>query len=157
MRVLLFKLNGMEYGILLKDVEFISEKRDVVKMPNKLEAVRGIVMLRGKAVPVYSLASRFGFVEQENRYLLVVKVDDIKIALEVSEIDRVVCTKEESVISLPVVVKATQMCFREALLYGGNLIGLLDISGLVPQQDRRNLYLSIEKYADKMTPVERIS
>lgn len=156
MQVLLFKVNGVEYGIFLKDVEFISEKRNVVKMPNELEPVRGIVMLRGKAMPVYSLASRFGFVEQENRYLLVVKVDDIKVALEVSEIDKVVWTKKEAVVLLPIVVRATQMCFREALIYGENLIGLLDISGLVPQQDRRSLYLSIEKYAEEMSPVERV-
>ncbi len=156
MQVLLFKVNGVEYGILLKDVEFISEKRNVVKMPNELKSVRGIVMLRGKAVPVYSLASRFGFVEQENRYLLVVKVDDIKIALEVSEIDKVVWTKKEAVVSLPIAVRATQMCFREALIYGENLIGLLDIGGLVSQQDRRSLYLSIEKYTEEISPVGRI-
>lgn len=69
MQVLLFKLNGVKYGILLKDVEFISEKRNVVKIPNALEDVSGIVMLRGKALPVYSIASRFGFVEQEDRHL----------------------------------------------------------------------------------------
>lgn len=156
MQVLLFKVNGVEYGILLKDVEFISEKRNVVKMPNELKSVRGIVMLRGKAVPVYSLASRFGFVEKENRYLLVVKVDDIKIALEVSEIDKVVWTKKEAVVSLPIAVRATQMCFREALIYGENLIGLLDIGGLVSQHDRRSLYLSIEKYTEEISPVGRI-
>lgn len=156
MQVLLFKLNGVEYGILLKDVEFISEKKDVVKMPNALEAMSGIVMLRGKAVPVYSLASCFGFAEQENKYLLVVKADDMKIALEVSEIDRVVWTEKEAVISLPGVVRATQMCFREALIYGKNLIGLLNISGLVPQQDKKELNLSIEKFAKEVTYVERI-
>lgn len=156
MQVLLFKLNGVEYGILLKDVEFISENKNVVKIPNALEAVSGIVMLRGKAVPVYNLASRFGFMEQENRYLLVVKMDDIKIALEVSTIDRVIWIEKEAVISLPAVVRATQMCFREALIYGENLIGLLDISGLASQQDRRKLYLSIEKYVEEMSPMERI-
>lgn len=156
MQVLLFKLNGVEYGILLKDVEFISENKNVVKMPNAQEAVRGIVMLRGKAVPVYSLASCFGSGEQENRYLLIVKIDDIKIALEVSMIDRVIWIEKEAVISLPAVVRATQMCFKEVLIYGENLIGLLDISGLVSQQDKRNLYLSIEKYTEEMSSVERI-
>lgn len=156
MQVLIFKLNGVEYGILLKDVEFISENKNVVKMQNALEAVSGIVMLRGKAVPVYNLASRFGFMEQENRYLLVVKLDDIKIALEVSMIDRVIWIEKEDVISLPAVVRATQMCFREALIYGEILIGLLDIGGLVPQQDRRTLYLSVKKYAEEMSHVEGI-
>lgn len=150
MQVLLFKLNGVEYGILLKDVEFISEKRNVVKMPDALGAVSGIVVLRGKAVPVYSLASRFGFVEQENRYLLVVKLDDIKIALDVSEISGVVWVEKEDVIALPGVVRATQMCFREALIYRKKLIGLLDINGLVPQQERRDFCLCIEKYVEDL-------
>lgn len=150
MQVLIFQLNGIKYGILLKDVEFISEKRNVVKMPNALEAVSGIAMLRGDAVPVYSLASRFGFAEQESRYLLVVKVDNIKIALEVSEIDRVVRIEKEAVILLPAAVRATQLCFREAFIYGENLIGLLDISGLVPQQDRLSLCLSLERYMEDL-------
>lgn len=71
-----------------------------------------------EVMPVYSLASCLGFMEQENRYLLVVKTDDIKIALEVSEIDRVIWTENEAVIPLPAMVKATQPCFREALVYG---------------------------------------
>lgn len=143
MQILLFKLNGAEYGVLLKDVEFISEKKNVVKMSNALKSVNGIVMLRGEAMPVYSLASCFGFVEQENRYLLVVKAVDIKIALEVSEIERVIWTENEAVIPLPAMIRATQPCFREALVYGKKLIGLLDINELVPQQDRKNLCLAI--------------
>lgn len=139
MQVLLFRLNGIEYGILLKDVEFISEKVNVVKMPNAMEAVSGIVMLRGKPVPVYSLALLLGFAEQETRYLVVVKVDDIMIALEVSRIDRVIWIEEEAVIPLSDIVRDTQLCFREAIIYGEKLIGLLYINGLVPRQDMREL------------------
>lgn len=83
MQVLLFELSGEEYGILLNDVEFISGKMNIVKVPDVLEAVSGIVMLRGSTVPVYSLASRLGIARQGTGYLVVVKVDDMNLALEV--------------------------------------------------------------------------
>lgn len=149
MQVLLFGLDGVEYGIMLKDVDFISEKMNVVEVPNALEAVRGIVMLRGKVMPVYSLASRFCFAEQETRYLLVVKVDDIKIALEVAMIDKVIWIEKEAIVSLPAIVRDTQPCFQEVIMYGGKMIGLLDIRGLVSQQDRKALCLFIKKNIQK--------
>lgn len=156
MHVLLFWLNGVEYGILLKDVEFISEKINVVKVPNALKAVSGIVMLRGKGIPIYSLALRLGFVEQEYKYLVVVKMEDIEIALEVEMINKIVWIEEDDVISLPAMVSATQLCFREALVYREKLIGLLDVGGLVSRQDRKELCMFIEKSGEEITPAERI-
>lgn len=156
MQVLLFELNGEEYGILLKDVAFVSEKVNVVKVPDAPEAVSGIAMLRDKLVPVYSLASLFGFVEQESRYLLVIKVDDIRIALEVTKVNRVIYIERESVALLPSIIRATQMCFREAVIYEKKLIRLLDISGLVTRQDRGKLRLAIKRYVEKITPAEGI-
>lgn len=67
-----------------------SRTEDVVKMPNALKAVSGIVMLRGKGIPIYSLALRLGFVEQEYKYLVVVKMEDIEIALEVEMINKII-------------------------------------------------------------------
>lgn len=156
MQVLLFELNGEEYGILLKDVAFVSEKVNVVKVPDAPEAVSGIAMLRDKLVPVYSLASLFGFVEQESRYLLVIKVDDIRIALEVTKVNRVIYIGRESVALLPSIIRATQMCFREVVIYEKKLIRLLDISGLVTRQDRGKLRLAIKRYVEKITPAEGI-
>ncbi|MEY8336775.1 hypothetical protein AALB16_01920 [Lachnospiraceae bacterium 62-35] len=61
---------------------------------------------------------------------MVVNVDDIKIALEVSSIDKAVWIEKEWVKLLPVIVKTAQSCFREVIVYEERLIGLLDISSL---------------------------
>lgn len=131
MQVLLFSLNGREYGVSLKNIDFISKNMKVVKVPNALETISGIAMLRGKAVPVYNLALHFGYTKQATEYLLVVNVDDIKIALEAGMVDRVIWIEKEAVIWLPVIIRTKQPCFQEAFVYEGKLIGLLDISGLL--------------------------
>lgn len=150
MQVLLFELNGEEYGILLNDVEFISGGVNIVKVPNALEAVTGIVMLRGRAVHVYSLASRWGIAKRGAGYLLVVKVDDINLALEVDLISRVIRIKKEAVFTLPAMIRATQTYFREMFVYGEKLIRLLDVNGLVPSQDRREFCMAVKKCVEEI-------
>lgn len=149
MQVLLFCLNGREYGVSLENVDFISKSMKVVKVPDALETISGIVMLRGKTVPVYNLALHFGYMKQETEYLLVVNVDDIKIAPEVEMVDRVIWIEKEAMISLPVIIRTKQPCFQEAFVYEGKLIGLLDISGLLSRQGKKELDLLIEKNAKK--------
>lgn len=63
--VLLFRLNGAEYGILLEYVCFIEKKRYCGNVGYTEEA-RQIAMVRGSVVPVYSLALHFGYAEQED-------------------------------------------------------------------------------------------
>ena len=58
--VLLFRLNGVEYGILLKYVCFIKKKRCCENVECTEEAGQ-IAMVRGNVVPVYNLALHFGY------------------------------------------------------------------------------------------------
>ena len=54
-------------------------------------------------------------------------LDDVKIVLEVSSIDKAIWVEKEMVKLLPAIVKTAQSCFREVLVYEERLIGLLDI------------------------------
>lgn len=77
----------------------------------------GIVMLRGKAVPVYSLALRLGFAKQEPQYLLVVNADNISIALEIDGIDRVIWIEKDTLEMLPAIARTSQSCLREFFIF----------------------------------------
>lgn len=57
-------------------------------------------------------------------------LDDVKIVLEVSSIDKAIWVEKEMVKLLPAIVKTAQSCFREVLVYEERLIGLLAISSL---------------------------
>lgn len=94
--VLLFRLNGVEYGIVLKYVCFIEKKKCCRSVGCTGEAGR-IAMVRDNVVPVFNLALHFGYAEQEADYLVVVNVDDVKIALEVSSIDKAIWVEKERV------------------------------------------------------------
>lgn len=135
MQVLLFGLAATKYGILLQDVKFISRKINVIKLNNAFKAVTGVVRLRDKVMPVYSLSSCFGMEEQETCYLLVVKWKEFDIAIEVGMVDKVICVEQEAVVSLPFVLAARRPCFRYVIRYGGELIGLLDIERIFCKQD----------------------
>ena len=57
MQFLTFTLNGMDYGIPLKDVESIETRTNVVTVPTAPTHIRGIMRLHGSIIPVYSLTS----------------------------------------------------------------------------------------------------
>ena len=64
---LTFRVAGRTHGIPVLDVREILPFRGATKVPLAPRAIRGLINLRGTAVPVLDLAVEFGLPERVNR------------------------------------------------------------------------------------------
>ena len=90
MQLVTFSLNDTDYGIALKDVESIDNRKQVVTVPTAPRYIRGIIRLHGEIVPVFRLAARFGVEEGQIENLIVVNVGGMKVGLEVGRVKEIV-------------------------------------------------------------------
>lgn len=143
MQLLTFLLNGVKFGIPVKDVESIETRMDVVDIPNSLPQVHGIMNLHGEVIAVYSLAEQFNYPEQEINNIIVASMNGFKVGLEVGSVDEIIDVPDEEVVDMPVMINATETCFDEVASYNKELIVLLEVSGLMPKEEQE----AIQKFA----------
>lgn len=143
MQLLTFLLNGVKFGIPVKDVESIETRMDVVDIPNSLPQVHGIMNLHGEVIAVYSLADQFNYPEQQINNIIVASMNGFKVGLEVGSVEEIIDVPDEEVVDMPVMINATETCFEEVASYNKKLIVLLEVSGLMPKEEQE----AIQKFA----------
>lgn len=139
MQLLTFSLNGTDYGIALEDVESIERRKDVVKVPTAPRHIRGIIRLHGEIVPVFCLAARFGVPEGQIENLVVVKVDGMKVGLEVGRVKEIVDVENSSVLPMPVLVNSERNCFNDVASCRKELVVMLDVGSLISMEEQKQL------------------
>ena len=83
MQLLTIRLNEVKFGIPIESVQSIEERIQVVSIPRSLPYIKGIMNLHGDIVPVYSLAEKFGYPQQEISNIVVANVNNTLIGFEV--------------------------------------------------------------------------
>lgn len=148
MQLLSFLLNGVDYGIPLKNVESIESAMHVVNVPTAPTHIRGIIRLHGDIIPVFSLASRFGFGALPVENIVVVNVDGMKIALEVEKVKEIVDVENSHVLPMPALMSGAQNCFNDVASCKKELIVLLDVESLVSIEEQQQIRRLIEDTAN---------
>lgn len=144
MQLLTFTLNGVDYGIPLKDVESIENKMNIVPVPTAPAHIRGIIRLHGAIIPVFSLASRFAFTNLPVQNLIVANVEGMKIALEVERVKEIVEVENANVLPMPSLMYGAKNCFNDVASCQKELIVLLDVASLVSVEEQKQLRRLIE-------------
>lgn len=139
MQFLTFVLNGIDYGIPLKDVESIEIKKDVMRVPTAPSHIIGIIRLHGEIVPVFSLSSRFGVSEGRIESLVVANVDGMKIGLEVEKVKEIVEVENRQVLPMPSIMNGVKNCFSDVASRQKQLFVLLDVSSLVSMEEEQEI------------------
>lgn len=147
MQLLTFLLNGVKFGIPVKDVESIETRMDVVDIPNSLPQVHGIMNLHGEVIAVYSLADQFNYPEQQINNIIVASMNGFKVGLEVGSVDEIIDVPDEEVVDMPVMINATETCFDEVASYNKELIVLLEVSGLMPKEEQEAIQKFVAQQA----------
>ena len=85
MKPVVFKLDSENYGVDISRVLGIEREQQIVRVPNTVSYIKGIMNLRGEIIPVYDLRKKFGLpaVQNQDIQFIIVRVKDSKIALEV--------------------------------------------------------------------------
>ena len=144
MQLLSFSLNGVDYGIPLKDVDSIEGRINCVNVPTAPKYIKGIIRLHGNIVPVLSLAARFGLQELPVENMIVANVDGMKIALEVEKVREIVDVENSRVLPMPMLMSSVQNCFNDVASCQQELIVMLDVKSLVSLEEQQQLRKLIE-------------
>lgn len=148
MQLLTFSLNGVDYGIPLKDVESIESALHAVNVPTAPAHIKGIIRLHGYIIPVFSLASRFGFAALPVENIVVVNVNGMKLALEVEKVKEIVDVENSHVLPMPALMSGAQNCFNDVASCKKELIVLLDVESLVSIEEQQQIRRLIEDNAE---------
>lgn len=141
MQLLTFTVGGGDFGVPLKDIELVEGRsNEIVELPAASAHIRGLVTIRGDIVPVYSLASRFGYHAEELRYFVIVNVEGMKLGLEVDRVNSVIEPEEAEVLSVPLFLGGRGSCLKNIISSKQRrLIVLIDVNELMPQNERAEI------------------
>lgn len=87
----IFSLGDEEYGIPIEAVQEITHIEQVFPVPKSLSYVKGLIDIRGQAIPLIDLNARFGLdTVQKDDYAIILKIQDDVVGLAVDQIKEVI-------------------------------------------------------------------
>jgi purine-binding chemotaxis protein CheW len=103
-KYLTFRLAEEEYGIEILKVNEIIGMLPITRVPRMHEAVRGVINLRGKVIPVVDLRRRFQLAATEDTHatcIIVVQVRGTQTGVVVDSVSDVVDIESDDVLDTP--------------------------------------------------------
>lgn len=138
-KYLTFQLGPETYGIEILCVQEIIGLLPITRIPKVSEYVRGVINLRGKVIPVMSLARRFGVEERDDTSLTCIIVvelhrahDTITMGVVVDEVSEVININAESIEAPPAMGGGSESYFLRGMgKVDGKVVILLDMSRVI--------------------------
>lgn len=134
-----FMLGEDGYSLDIMDViaiEKIAAVRSVSSFPKNF---KGVMVLRGDKIPVYSLRRKFGMEDiqtDDDTRLIITLVDGLKIGFEVDKMAEIVQVDETQVNDVPPIVKEEDTSYMKSVIkVDDRLILMLDPGGILPSED----------------------
>lgn len=135
-----FKLGDQEYGVDINLVNAIEKYQQIVPVPNSVSFIKGIINLRGEVIPVYDLRKKFNMPAStsglDEKNLIVVKLDDVMVALEVDTVSEIHELDMGKIVDMPeIVMNDETMFFERVANMQGRLIVLIDVEKLLTAKE----------------------
>ncbi len=93
-KIVSFMLGQQYYAIDIMAVKEIINASRFTRIPNALDFVMGVLNIRGEIIPIINLAKMFhldsGEITEEERQIIVIKIDSLSIGLVVDKISQVI-------------------------------------------------------------------
>lgn len=138
MQILTFMLNDVKFGIPVSDIESVETSMEVVKVPNALPQISGILNLHGDIIAIYSLAEQFHYPEQRINNIIVVRIGPVKYGLEVGNVETIIDIADSQVIPMPVLLERDVNCF-DVTTYEKKMIVLLEVEKLISEEEQEKI------------------
>lgn len=142
-KYLTFQLGNEHYGVEILKVQEIMGMLPITHVPKSPEAVRGVINLRGRIIPVTELRKRFGLESQddtERTCIVVVQVAGaerpVTTGLLVDEVSEVLDVKQDQIEDTPDLGTGTDTAFLLGMgKVGQKVILLLDVDRLFAYEE----------------------
>lgn len=138
MKPVVFKLANENYGVDINLVQGIEKEQQIVRVPNTVNYIKGIINLRGEIIPVYDLRAKFGLQQaaEENKQYIIVKVKSSKIALEVDGVKEIHNVYEKDIFNVPPIVVNNETRYLQKVIKNENtLIVLINVDYLLSDEE----------------------
>ena len=122
------RVGDERFGLLLTQVEHVADLGDVLPVPTRARAMRGVTSLRGRLIPLVHLGALLAGTEppaERGRTLVVARLGSSRVALEVDDAEAV--RREDTVGPVGAGVAPWT---RGIVQRDGGLVPILDLSGL---------------------------
>lgn len=99
-KLIVFKLNGKDYGIPVHDVFGIEKMQHITRVPGTAPFIKGVINLRGIVTPVIDLRRRFLMEERpytDETRIIIVAHNGVEVGLIVDAANDVIDIYEESI------------------------------------------------------------
>ena len=145
MQLLTIRLNEVKFGIPIESVQSIEERIQVVSIPRSLPYIKGIMNLHGDIVPVYSLAEKFGYPQQEISNIVVTNVNNTLIGFEVNRVEEILEVSDKDVVPMPNLIGNQENFIPEVAHHNKQLIVLLNVNEVVAAEEQQNIKAMLEE------------
>lgn len=149
-RVIIFHLGNERYGINVELVQGIekAQKLQIVRIPNSVPYIKGIINLRGIVIPVYNIRSKFSLEDvptTDATSLLITTVGKIMLAIWVDEVEGIFDIESEQTFPAPAIIKSaeTRYILEIAHMEKGLAI-ILDANHLLSEDEKQRVADMIE-------------
>lgn len=124
------KIGPEHYGAHVMHVTSVERLLDISPVPRTLPYIKGVANLRGTITPIIDLRERVGLgpIESEtadNRRIVVVEIDAIKVGMIVDSVEDVVSVDESGIEEAPAVVGGLRAVYLSGVARVNNRILVL--------------------------------
>lgn len=153
-KLVLFKLGDENYGLDIEIVKGIEKLLPVVRIPNSVPYIEGIINLRGAIIPVLNLRKRFSLPEvadTDATEFLVTSVGDTMLAIKVDAVDSIYDLNAADIYETPVIVQTLETAYMKevVLMEDKRLVIVLDAEELLSAQEKAAVRKMIDQTGQK--------
>lgn len=160
-KYLIFRIENRKYAIELNHVNGTEQNYSVIPFPDAPFGIRGLINLRGKLIPVYSLRQRFGMdpkITDPGKSALIARTSGIMIAYEVDSVEFIEELEADDVKEMPKMASNDETTFMNKIINVKNqIVIVVDVNKVLSPEAIEQLEKMIEERtaADKKAEEER--
>lgn len=152
MQLVVFQLEGQQYGIDMNCVYGINRMRDfkIIKIPNAPAFVDGVINLRNSIIPMYNLRKKFHINEDyynQNSEILIVNTGKTSVGFTVDEVLDIIKLSGQDIAEAPDILTGIDNKFISSIGKTGEaMIIILDANKILSEKEQEQVtqYMSEE-------------
>ena len=152
---LIFKIDNRKYAIELGYVNGTEQSYSISPIPDAPAGVDGLINLRGKLVPVYSLRQRFGMdsvITNPAKSAIIARTSRITMAYEVDEVQFIEEVNEDDIKEMPHIAGNEETSFMDKVLRIKNeIIVVVDVNKVLADE----VIKTLERMLEERTEAEK--
>jgi len=144
MQLVVFKIGKEEYGLDIHDVQEIVRQQKTTEIPNMPFYMEGLINLRGKVIPVISIARKFSLECRESsdatRLIVLNLHNESQIAIKADEVTEVLTVEDKNIDQPPRIKNSDkETCLIGIARIKEKLIILLDSKRILDAEETISL------------------